>query len=242
MKSIGTIYKITNTINNKIYIGQTIKSVKQRWAKHLNTAKNNNSPKAIHKAIQKYGKENFVIEEVCLVFEKEYLNELEIFFIQKFNTKAPFGYNLTNGGNTSFGYKMSKESIEKTRKHNIGRKASLETRQKQSECKKGRKFTKEHKEKLSKARRGYKFNDNFKIKLSDNRLRKALNLDKNIKYKILQLDNSMKIINEYNNLLEVKRNGFNGSYILKTLRGLYGSANGFKWKIEIQKEGDQCHV
>jgi group I intron endonuclease len=58
----GKIYKITNTINKKIYIGQTIKSIIDRFKGHC--LKASISISAIFNAINKYGKENFLIEQI----------------------------------------------------------------------------------------------------------------------------------------------------------------------------------
>ena len=58
MKLTGIIYKITNIINNKVYIGQTVNTIKQRWNKHCHS----NGCRSLYNAILKYGKENFNIE------------------------------------------------------------------------------------------------------------------------------------------------------------------------------------
>lgn len=91
----GTIYKITNKINNKCYIGQTIQPVEQRWKKHLENI-GTNQAYAIHRAIEKYGIENFSFE---IVEECDYkiLNQREIYWINYFNSYED-GYNLTRGG------------------------------------------------------------------------------------------------------------------------------------------------
>ena len=59
------IYKITNLINNKCYIGQTIKTAEQRWKEHQSHAFGshpNDQNKTLYKAIRKYGLENFTFE------------------------------------------------------------------------------------------------------------------------------------------------------------------------------------
>ena len=86
------VYKITNLINGKIYVGQTKFSVEKRFLQH---AKANS---IIGAAIRKYGAENFKIEviEVCKTFLE--LNEREIFWIEKLNCKVPNGYNVADGG------------------------------------------------------------------------------------------------------------------------------------------------
>lgn len=92
---MGYIYKITNDINDKIYVGQTIYNIKNRFSNHICSAKRNEKTK-LYNAMRKYGIEHFsisVIEE-C---KDELLNEREIYFISKLNT-IKNGYNISNGG------------------------------------------------------------------------------------------------------------------------------------------------
>lgn len=95
------IYKITNTINNKSYIGQAY-DIERRWSRHRSSAFNINSNTYdyyISRSFRKYGLDSFVFEiiEECFIEE---LNEKEIFYIEKYNTFNN-GYNSTMGG--SFG-------------------------------------------------------------------------------------------------------------------------------------------
>lgn len=89
------IYKITNLINGKIYIGQTIKPIQQRFKEHCN-AKSNCS--ILRKAIHKYGKENFSIKTLIVCKNEKELNEREKFCIRLFNSLKPNGYNISTGG------------------------------------------------------------------------------------------------------------------------------------------------
>lgn len=91
------IYKITNKINNKVYIGKTIKTVESRWKQHcLDCKKERNSNRPLYRAMRKYGIENFNIEpiEEC---SKEVLSEREMYWIKHFDTYKN-GYNATTGG------------------------------------------------------------------------------------------------------------------------------------------------
>jgi group I intron endonuclease len=91
----GFIYKITNNINGKVYIGQTIQPIKERFYRHCARAcSEDESNMAIHKAIRKYGKENFTLE---LLEETDNLNEREIYYISKYDSFKN-GYNSTKGG------------------------------------------------------------------------------------------------------------------------------------------------
>lgn len=94
---MGYIYCITNNVNNKKYIGKTLKTVEKRWKEHLNDYKKQRHEKrALYDAMKKYGVENFQVETIG-EFPNEILEEKEIFYIQKFKTYH-FGYNLTYGG------------------------------------------------------------------------------------------------------------------------------------------------
>lgn len=109
----GNIYKITNKINGKVYIGQTIHSIEYRFSRHC--LKSQNGCVVLHNAITKYGKENFkveLIEEVPI----EKLDEREIYWISYYkSTNRKFGYNILLGGNLGRrGFsKLSKEDIDK---------------------------------------------------------------------------------------------------------------------------------
>jgi len=86
------IYKIENLINHKIYIGQSIDPSK-RFQQHL--VKNEKYQSLIHKALVKYGKQNFSFE--ILGWYEDY-NEKEKEFIQLYNSLVPYGYNIAQGG------------------------------------------------------------------------------------------------------------------------------------------------
>lgn len=92
------IYKITNKITGKIYIGQTKSSLKRRFNQHCE--KRNTT--VISMAIKKYGRENFqceILHENILTLEE--LNQKEIESILKYDSISPNGYNVEYGGNQS---------------------------------------------------------------------------------------------------------------------------------------------
>lgn len=94
----GYIYKITNKVNNKIYIGQTRVNIEIRWKEHIRHSKY--SKMLIHKAINKYGYNNFSIEclEICSLEDLDYKEE---YYINIYNsTNKTIGYNVSLGGST----------------------------------------------------------------------------------------------------------------------------------------------
>lgn len=100
-RGLTGIYKITNSLNNKIYIGQSV-DIRRRWTAHINilndTNKNDIEKRySIHKALAKYGIENFRFEIVELCDEKD-LDDREIYWIDYYNSYLQ-GYNETLGGN-----------------------------------------------------------------------------------------------------------------------------------------------
>lgn len=101
--SFGNIYKITNLINNKIYIGQTINPISQRWSAHKSHAKNGSTHK-LGRAIRKYGEENFKIELISQ-YPMEELDEQERYWINQYKSfKDEYGYNTQLGGKDITGY------------------------------------------------------------------------------------------------------------------------------------------
>ena len=112
---MGIIYSNTNQINNKQYIGQTI-NPSQRKNAHKSEAFNEKShdyDSPLHRAFRKYGYENFDYEILAQTDDIDALNLLEEFFIDKFNTKVPNGYNIEIGGKNCFKPPMSLEEREK---------------------------------------------------------------------------------------------------------------------------------
>lgn len=110
------IYKITNLVNNKIYIGQTTKTREQRWRKHQQEAKselkNKRPHNYFHSALLKYGAENFKCEIIDQADSIEELNEKEIFWIDYLNTtNRDIGYNLMTGGKSGLKSDETKKKI-----------------------------------------------------------------------------------------------------------------------------------
>ena len=90
------IYKITNRINVKVYIGQTKRTLERRWKEHC-------CPKGgcplLKRAINKYGKENFTVEQIDVANDVDELNKKEIYWIDYYKSaNENYGYNLSLGG------------------------------------------------------------------------------------------------------------------------------------------------
>lgn len=90
------IYKITNKLNNKCYIGQSNNPM-ERWRQHKYRAKigEDRGKSAIHDAIREVGEENFFFEIIGWFAD---YNEKEKYYIQQYNSLVPNGYNIMLGG------------------------------------------------------------------------------------------------------------------------------------------------
>ena len=167
---MGYVYKITNTVNNKSYIGISIHEPdKIRIRDHLSGHGN----RIIARAVKKYGKDAFTYEILEENVFDEFLPDLEVVYIANYNTVAPNGYNLTHGGEKNVipsdetRRKLSEANkgennpnFGKTgeKNHFFGKKHSAGARRKISEARKGKKpynlgktLSTEHRRKISEA-------------------------------------------------------------------------------------------
>ena len=105
-----TVYKHTNKINGKSYIGITSRKPEDRWGTNGYKYQSQKSKYlCFSKAIQKYGWDNFTHEILFTGLTKEDACKKEKELISFYNSKAPFGYNLTDGGEGTSGYEVSEE-------------------------------------------------------------------------------------------------------------------------------------
>lgn len=108
---MGQVYKITNNVNKKCYVGITKHTFEKRYD-YKNWWESGSVNRLLRKSVLKYGIENFTViileDNICMT----QLEEREKVYIKLFNSFVPNGYNLTTGGN--YKYQISKESIEKS--------------------------------------------------------------------------------------------------------------------------------
>lgn len=173
------IYIITNKANGKQYIGLT-KNIKRRWHQHLSI---NGSAPALHAAIKKYGKNNFLFSHICDALNFESACDIERMLIQQHNTKSPNGYNLTDGGDGVVGRPMTDEDKEIRKKANRAfvQSLSIEERSKKFGWAKGRKWSSEKIEQIRASNKrknlGKKASEETRAKMSaahKSRIRKPL--------------------------------------------------------------------
>jgi group I intron endonuclease len=122
-KDIYKVYKITNSVNNKPYIGLSEVSLINRWTKHKSSARTGSNT-ILHKAMRKYGIDKFDIEHVATAFTKSDMEYIERLLIDQYDCLCPNGYNLTTGGES--GYDISEVTRERMRQGQLGKKHTKE--------------------------------------------------------------------------------------------------------------------
>lgn len=150
------IYLVTNRINGKQYVGQTIMSVQRRWNNHcyLNTS----GSSALGNAIRKYGRDAFSVEHIASAETIGNLNLAEQILIVQYGTQSPAGYNLTEGGRNARVTPEAKAKISVANKgkarHTSEWKAALSQKMKGNQFGKGVVASPETRAKMSVARVG----------------------------------------------------------------------------------------
>lgn len=113
------IYKVTNRSNGKLYIGQTSRGVEKRKSAHIRNSFNKNALDyncAFHRAIRKYGPENFIWEVLSIYNTVSESNEAEVRLIAEYSSCYGIGYNSNEGGGSNLGFKHSEEAKDKIRR------------------------------------------------------------------------------------------------------------------------------
>ena len=112
---MGYIYKITNTVNNKAYIGVTISvDVEYRWTRHKSAIRNGKGCPLLMKAFKKYGEDAFKFEVLIICFDEDVF-QFENDYILKYNAMSPHGYNVAVGGLIGMSF-LGRKHTEETKK------------------------------------------------------------------------------------------------------------------------------
>jgi len=94
------IYSILNLKNGKRYIGQTCQGLARRKGEHMHRFNLGERDHKLYQAMRKHGVKNFKFEVLCSVLKPEYLDQMEVHFIEEYNSFHR-GYNMTCGGETA---------------------------------------------------------------------------------------------------------------------------------------------
>jgi group I intron endonuclease len=218
----GIIYKITNKVNNKIYIGQTIKALEYRFYHHIYDSVVKKQPTRIGRAIRKYGPENFSAE---IIEKTNKLDEREKFYIDKYKTTGLNGYNIKIGGNGGPHDRTTKRKISKA---NTKRVWTEEMRKNMSDA-----------IKLWHQKRGFvPRSEEFKKRISEaNTGRKMSNLTRQIfqehNRKLSKPVICLDTRKEYPSILAAcKDMNLNDGHLRTHLKGKYSHVKGFHFKFK----------
>lgn len=239
------IYKITNIVNGKIYIGKTDNPTR-RWYKHkLESKKYLN--RYLYRAMNKYGLENFTFEIIHENIPNSEIDSYEIKYIKELNSKAPNGYNMTDGGEGTIGRPMKESTKEKLRIANKNKFVSEETRNKLSEIHTKRYSCPKEREKTSIATKGHvkKTTENYKkywntISEEEKHDRTHYLREHRI-VPVLMLDiETLEVIKEFDSLRvasawlreNTKYEKAGHSNISKACKGKINYVYGYKWKYK----------
>lgn len=157
------VYKITNTLNGKIYIGQTLQPFNSRVNEHKKKMRNG-TKHPLYDAMRKYGISAFSFEVIDTAIDADDLNKKEVYWIEHFNSMHPNGYNLTSGGAGTFDYhhtdddkqrmsKLKNGVFDGSKNPFYGKHHSPEQIAKWKRERKGRMLTEEWKANISKTRK-----------------------------------------------------------------------------------------
>lgn len=120
------IYKFTHLQSGRAYIGQTIQDPNQRRLEHICDSRHTTKTYHFHNALRKYGVENFLFEVLDRAYSLEQLNELEEFYVEKFNS-INNGFNIRQPGSNKLHSLESKQRMSEAQKEAHARRRELGT-------------------------------------------------------------------------------------------------------------------
>lgn len=250
------IYKIKNTLDGKMYIGKSEREdIEDRWGEHMKKYKKEvKAHPYLYHAMEKYGTEQFSFQIICICFSDD-VNDLEPYYIQKYNTLVPNGYNLQGGGEGGKCHEITKQKISESLKGRFvgeknpffGKTHTKDVRERISQVHMGNTYTKgmtlsaEAKQKISDANKGKTpwnkgkpWSDEVRAKLSAAKKGK-IGKDHNKSIPIFQYTKEGEFVKRWDSASDVARSMNNtnvsgnvGACALGKLKTAYG----FIWRYE----------
>lgn len=239
------VYKITNTINGKFYIGSS-GDIETRWTTHINSLnRGNHHSKHLQRSWNKYGSLFFIfsiiekieISEQLIIREQHYLDVL-------LPWNRLIGYNISPTAGSCLGIKRTDETKQKLREINIGKKVSDEVKQRISEGLKSSKkwrdaiTSDEYRQKMREVNLGE--NNPMWGKTGpvgeDHHMWGRFGKDHHRAKKILQYEKAGKLLKEWDSLADAERAGFNHTNVSSCCSGKLKSAYGYVWKFKLDDE------
>ncbi len=259
---MGFIYKITNIVNNKSYIGLTTKSLEKRMQNHLYAISKDKGCPILGAAIKKYGIENFKMSLIIICFDSD-LGYYEKEYIKKYNTQAPHGYNILEGGigggfqgklhspetkqkiSNSFKLfvKNNPSYIQRLSERTTLQMQNTDVREYMNKSEKWKATLKEGRV-GGRAHKDGKLSDETKSKISHslklyhtNKEAKQIKINRTIHgHYIQQYDLSNNMVMQYNSISDAaKKNNIPRSTLIKSVKSGEGTVGGFRWK-KVSKE------
>lgn len=169
---MAIIYKITNKVNHKTYIGFTTSTLEKRWQSHCYNAKSGNNG-FFSRAIRKYGASAFFKEVITESDNIDFLLKImETAYVTLFNSNdTRYGYNMTQGGEGAVISKEVRKQWSESRRGSknsfFGKKHSLDTINQISISKTGKKHSDTTRSKMSQSRCGKLLSDAHRQKISE---------------------------------------------------------------------------
>ena len=204
----GIIYKITNKVNSKIYIGQTVRNFDKRYKNNLEKYTHNNYLK---NSIKKYGIENFKIDkEIDKAYSIEELNDKETCWIKYYDCISPKGYNICVGGLGTSGYHHTEETKIRQRDCKMGMYLG------ETNPFFGKTHSDETKARWSEKRSGKGLSEEWRKHISEAQYKKVINLDTG------EVFNSVKAAAE--------KYGLKDTHISRVCKGKRNKTGGYRWK------------
>ena len=248
---IGGIYKITNKINNKFYVGST-NYFYGRWKSHINDLNGNrHTNRYLQNSFNKYGKDNFEFSILEIIDDENNLIIREQYWMDLLNSNnSKIGYNILPFAGRTSGVKRTEETKRKLSEAKIGNKnpmfnkeVSEETRKRLSEAlinmpeDKKKEMLKKRGKKISEIQKGRKFNDKTKQKMRERKLGGKLTDEhkKNIKessnsIRIVQIDLKGNLTSEWNSMIDAQRElNYDCGAISKCCNKINKTYKGYLW-------------
>ena len=222
---MGFIYKITNTITKKCYIGETKKNNPYlRWNEHKRTIEKGIGCPALQDAVKKYGIEYFKFEILIICFDDDRY-KFEIDYIKKYNSIVPNGYNLTKGGEGGgFLGKIHSVNVVKNISH-TSKQNYIDNPELRKQISERNTILMNNIETKNKIKQSVLNTDRCK-NLQENKLS-----FKELKVEVAQFSMDNIFINKYDSIKSAEENtGVNHKNISKAINHKCKSSGGFIWK------------
>ena len=234
------LYRITDALNNKIYIGQSNKET-ERWRQHKYLARQNEPVQYIHRAIKKYGVENFTYEVIAQCLTQEDADETEILLIKQYDSRnKDKGYNVAPGGDHAWNTGLPKEQQPMYGKQQSEHQKKIcsevhtgwnnphsdEWKQNMSKIMTGRILLDEWKNKIGQAHLGMKHTEKTKSKISEGHKGKIISNETKSKMSAASLGRTKKpFTEEHKKNLSIAHKGQKGRIISEEERDHLSKVN-----------------